>query len=92
MDKGRSQVAIGSGLQNLVIDAGTRVYIGDQFDQLDSGGVRIPEPGFVVRMMSGGGGGGPLGVEVNCRCFSGDGSCTMTITGPWAVSIQALAF
>jgi predicted small metal-binding protein len=73
---------IEEGLQAAVFDGGDRGYIGEQFEVLKSGGVRVPGPGFVLRRFNGGDGGG---IEMNCKCISaGGGSCDMTITGPFA--------
>ena len=76
---------IEDGLQAAVFDGGDRAYIGEQFDVLKSGGVRVPGPGFVLRRFNGGGGGGG-GVEMTCKCIGKtEGTCDMKVTGPFAI-------
>jgi hypothetical protein len=73
--------ATASRMQSLIVDGGDRAYIGDQFDEVDSGGIRVSGPGFVLRRMASGGG---AGIDMKCQCMSGPGSCSTTIAGPIA--------
>jgi hypothetical protein len=74
-----------SELQNVVFMGGGRSYVGNEVQQLPSGDLEVPGPGFVVRRFDYSSLDGAGAVSLQCRCAVGlEGTCTLTLVGTTA--------
>jgi hypothetical protein len=67
--------------QPLVVRGQGRIYVGDQFQQLDSGAIRVSGPLVMLMRINGGG----QGIDMQCVCTTNDGGdCLGVVSGPIA--------
>lgn len=74
------QQAVDQLLHPVVLDGGSRAYVGDVIERTDTGGLRVPGPGLVMREY-----GEDSGITMDCKCQAGSGGCEITVSGPVAL-------
>jgi predicted small metal-binding protein len=70
-----------SQLEPIVFPGSDRVYLGDLGREAGTEGVRTTGPAYSLQRF---GDEGFDGIDITCACGSGDGSCDLTIEGPFA--------
>ena len=81
----QADVDVRDAMQNAIFIGLNRAYIGDSFEQLEDGKIRIPGPGFIIRRFDESGRVEDAGsATLDCICTQGTGSCTLVVHGSHA--------
>lgn len=73
--------SVRSQLEPIVFPGSDRFYLGDLGREVGVDGIRTTAPAYSLQRF---GDEGSAGLDITCVCLNGDGSCDLTIQGPFA--------